>query len=320
MSTFNENEKKVLSFMEQVKEDMEMREHEDDYLNSTKYKLQALDKCEDEGKNVCLDKIIRTIYKDAIPLNDDYKTAYDDDIDASFDIYMQKKCPKGIEYYVREGLKKKSDFARKVLEAVDELVNDQIHDKGLNIDDLDSKDLVFASDDDVTKKLDIIGSDMGTPEISQAVHDNVKATALSEINRAKMNKENLKNLENELKNDISINSPQALESALGVRDLNTERDYKPTLFEAMMISKLNDIQTKMESGEVEKTYLYHALDDYNRVTEESEDTINFATDEELAFVETVKEYTLLSVLKALKLESFNPYTMNELIDSYATSK
>ena len=317
MSTVIESEKKVLSFMEQVKEDMLMKEQEDAFAMSTPYKIHELEKSANDGKEVCLDSIIRTIYKDAIPLNDDYKIACDDEVNKTFDTFMQKKCPRGIEYYVREGIRRKSPFAKKVLEAVEELVNDQINPKLLDVENLDQDDLAFKSDDAVIKKLNVIGSDMGTPEIAQAVRDNVKATALSEINRAKKEKEELQNLENELKNDVNINSPQALESALELNDVNRLRDYKPSLFTAVMINKLNEAKTKMESGELGKTYLYHALDDYNKTVEESTDNIHFATEEEWGFVEAVKEYTLLSVLKALKLESYTVSEMNDLIQEYA---
>ena len=128
METFENREKKVLSFMEEVQDELLMKKQDDDFLNSIDYKLKKLDQCNKEGKELCLDTIIRKIYKDCTPLNDDYKVACNDELDDTFDLFMARKCPKGMEFYVREGLKKNSPFAKKVLEAVENLVNEQTND------------------------------------------------------------------------------------------------------------------------------------------------------------------------------------------------
>ena len=52
-------------------------------------------------------------------------------------------------------------------------------------------------------------------------------------------------------------------------------------------------------------------------TPASESGESFASPEELAFIESVKEYTALSILKALKLESFDKYRVNDLAQEYA---
>lgn len=317
MSTFIDGEDKVLSFMEQVQMDIDAADQEEKFLDSTDYKLRKLDDCRHNGVEICLDSILRAMYKDAIPLNDDYKTAYQDDIDSHFDTFIQKKCPKGIEFYVKEGLRKNSPFAHKVIAAVESLVEDETRNMGMNIENIDQKDLVFACDDDVTAKLNIIGNDLNVPEISQAVQNNVRATAISEINRAKMAKEELKQLENSLANDVNVNTPAAVESALEFQDKNQPKDYVPTLFEAVMINKVNELTAKYENAEFDKVYLYGALDEYR--TEKQEDGIKFASLDELAFIEAVKEYTALSMLKALKFESFNKYEIQDMAQTYAES-
>lgn len=313
--TLESREAKVLSFMEQVQDDILTREQEAAFENSTDYKLKKLYECQDEGKGVCLDILLRKIYKDATPLNDDYKTACSDSLDGSFDTFIQKKCPKGLEFYIREGLKKGSPFAKKAMEAVECLVKDETKEKEFNIDDVDPKSLVFANDEDLTRKVDIIGQELNGPEISKIVHDNVKQTALSEISRAKAEKQELKKIEDELANDIKVNSPQALESALELRDIGTPKDYTPSLFEGVMINKLTDVQHKIDAGELGDTYLYGALGDFRESADEEE--VRFATPEEIAFVEAVKEYTMLSVLKALKLESFTVSETRDLANEYA---
>ena len=314
---FNAGHDKVIDFMGHVKAVQDQRKADEDFRNSDKYKLRVLDNEQKKANGVCLDLVFSKLYKDAIPLNDDYKTAYQDDIDSHFDTFIQKKCPKGIEFYVKEGLRKNSPFAHKVIAAVESLVEDETRNMGMNIENIDQKDLVFACDDDVTTKLNIIGNDLNLPEISQAVQNNVRATAISEINRAKMAKEELKQLENSLANDVNVNTPAAVESALEFQDKNQPKDYVPTLFEAVMINKVNELTAKYENAEVDKVYLYGALDEYK--TEKQEDGIKFASLDELAFIEAVKEYTALSMLKALKFESFNKYEIQDMAQTYAES-
>lgn len=321
MSTFAESENRVLNFMEAVQEQKVMQEEEDAFQQSTDYKLKTLDKCMDSAKDVCLDTIFAQLYKDAVPLNDEYKTAYADDLDAAFKDFMATRCPKGMEYYVKEGLKKNSPFAKKVLEAVDDLVKKEYNDKAMNIEDVKPEDLMFHSTDDTQKKLDIIGQDLNVPEIAQAVKDNVKQTALSEITRAKKEKEDMKNIESELANDVNLDTPEKVQEAMELRDIGQTRDYVPSLFNGIMINKLNKITPMYESGQLQDVYTYGVLSDYgkeNNVTE-SGDT-EFASPEELAFIEAVKEYTGLSILKALKLESFDKYRVADLAQEYAQAR
>lgn len=321
MNTFEDRENKVLSFMEQVQEAKVIQEQEDAFMHSTDYKLKTLDKCEKDAREICLDSIFARVYKDAIPLNDDYKQAYMDDLDASFKDFMAVRCPKGIEYYVKEGLRKKSPFAKRVLEAVNNLVDEEMRDKAMNIEDIDPKDLVFNNTNDVQKRLDVIGQDLAVPEISQAIKDNVRQTALSEITRAKAQKEELKNLETELANDVNINTEEAVKEALELRGYGELKDYVPSLFESVLINKLNKLQPAYESGDLQQVYLYGAVADYGKdeVTSESGD-VHFASLEELAFVEAVKEFTALSMLKALKLESFTKAQVEDMAQTYAQER
>lgn len=321
MNTFADREQKVLSFMEQVQEAKLVKEQEDAFMHSTDYKLKTLDKCEQDAREICLDKIFASLYKDAVPLNDEYKQAYADDLDASFKDFMALRCPKGLEFYVKEGLRKNSPFAKKILEAVNNLVEDEMQQKALNIEEIDPKELVFNSNDAVHKRLDIIGQDLAVPEISQAVKDNVRNTALSEIKRAKMHKEELKNLESELANDVNMHTEEAVREALELRGYGEVKDYIPTLFEAVLINKMNKIRPVYESGELQEVYLYGAVADYGKEEEVNEsESPRFATMEELAFVEAVKEYTGLSILKALKLESFTKNYVSDLAQEYAQER
>ena len=94
--------------------------------------------------------------------------------------------------------------------------------------------------------------------------------------------------------------------------MNKRKFYQPSLFEGVMINKMNSVTAESAAS----TYLYDTLEDYG-VTENTVD--KFATPEEIAFVESVREYTLLNIAKSLKLESCfgNLSSIRELAMEYA---
>lgn len=307
--SFVDNKAKVLSFMEAVEQERKVQEADELFKNSDDYKLKVLDVEQQKAKDYCLDEILGKIYNDAVPLNGDYKNNHAEDINIAFKTFMDTRCPKGMEWYIREGLKKGSPFAKRVLEAVDELVKDEYRDRALGIEDIEANDLVFRSSDDLSKRLDVISQDLSAPEIAQAINDNVKQTALSEISRAKKEKETLKNLEKELAGDASLTSQAAVESALALRDIGTVKDYEPTLFEGININKLNKLTA--ENATFENVNINGALTDYGR------DTTENPSIEEMAFIESVMEYTGVSMLKALRLENYSARDVELLAQEYA---
>lgn len=309
---------KVLGFMDNLKREKEKQDQIDDFKNSAHYKMRVMGQRKADARDACLNNICCDIYKNAIPLNDDYKNAYANDIDAAWKDFIAKRCPEGIEFYIREGLKKGSPFAKKVLEAVDELVNDEYRDKEIDPDKYDPEELVFRSTDDIQKKIDVINADLNTEELSQAINNNVKKTIVSEINRAKSEKEKIANLEKELANDVRVTTPEDVDNALEAAGVTEKKFYEPGLFEAINIGMVNTLTPKYESGDLQEVYLYGALDEYRECPNENES--QFASVDDLAFVESIKELTALNTVKALKLESFNPFNISDMAHEYASRR
>lgn len=314
MNTFSDSKKHVFNFMDEVQNELNAKKEEDEFRNSTDQKLKTLDKCQDDAKEVCLDAIFAQIYRNAVPLNDDYKVAHAEDIDATFKDFIARKCPKGIEYYVKEGLKKNNPYAKKILEAVNDLVNDEYRDKAMNIEDYSVDDLPFKTTSDIVDKLDNINNELSGPEISQTIKDNVKTTALAEITKAKQEKENLKNLESELANDVNMRTEESVQNRLEILGFDNVKDYEPSLFESVMINKVNKLTPIYNSGKLQNENIYNTLEEYGKVTEGT------ASLEELAFIEAVEEYTGLSMLKALRFEPFDKYTLKDLKDQYSQER
>lgn len=304
---------RLLDFIDNIENEERNKKAESDFKNSDTYKLRMIDKSRDEAKKEYLTKVLSDTYRDAIPLNDEYKVAYKDDIDKCFRDFLNERCPQGVEYYIKEAIKKNSGFAKKVLEAVNHLVDEKYNKLSLKLEEVSDEDLVFNNDKDEQKKVNVVGRELNTDEVASIVKDNVKQTAVSEIQRAKEEKEKLQAVEDELANDVKMNTPQKVEEAMRLKGLG-QGYYKPSLFNGIMISNMNKIQAKMESGDNCEYSTYDALKDYPMTLNES------ATPQELAFIESVKEYTGYALVKALKLESFDMYKIDNLAQSYAQRK
>ena len=304
---------RLLDFIDNIENEERNKKAESDFKNSDTYKLRMIDKSRDEAKKEYLTKVLSDTYRDAIPLNDEYKVAYKDDIDKCFRDFLNERCPQGVEYYIKEAIKKNSGFAKKVLEAVNHLVDEKYNKLSLKLEEVTDEDLVFNNDKDEQKKVNVVGRELNTDEVASIVKDNVKQTAVSEIQRAKEEKEKLQAVEDELANDVKMNTPQKVEEAMRLKGLG-QGYYKPSLFNGIMISNMNKIQAKMESGDNCECSTYNALKDYPMTLNES------ATPQELAFIESVKEYTGYALVKALKLESFDMYKIDNLAQSYAQRK
>ena len=313
MENFAAREQKVINFMDKVREAKEQEARDNAFQNSTDYKLRCLDREHDKAKDVCLDMIFSSIYKNALPLNNDYKVAHADDLDAEMKDFINARSPKGMVYYVKEGIRKGSTAAKKIMDATDKITQDDYNNKAMNVENLSADDMMFRANDETVKKIDAVSNDMDLPDLSQAIKDNVKMAAMSEIKRAKEEKENIRNLEKQLSQDMSVTTNTAIESALELHGITEKKNFNPTLFQGIMIGNVNKYQALKESGLLKPQCVYGTLDEFG-FTESVEATDSV---EVIAFIESVKEFTKLSIIKALKLERFDPRTITEMANDYA---
>ena len=253
------SEGKVLSFMDDIDKRTDLDREKDELRNSLDGKLKLLDRCKQDAKDQCIDVIFSKIYNDATPFNDEYKTAYRDDLTGGFRNFIGSKSDKGMDYYIREAIKR-SPFAKRIVEAVDNMIEDEYRTKEMNIENINPEELVFKSTDDTTKRLDIINKELSGDDISEQIRNQVKQTALSEIRRAKEEKEGLKKMEEELAKDPSITTQNAVETALELRGVKDTKFYTPSLFEGVMINKYNHLMQDVKEGKYVDTPLYGTMD------------------------------------------------------------
>lgn len=309
---FNAGHDKVIDFMGHVKAVQDQRKADEDFRNSDKYKLRVLDNEQKKANGVCLDLVFSKLYKDAIPLNDDYKVAYGDDLDADIHDFIHDRCPNGMEYYIREAIKKGSKPAKDIYESVCDITGNFFMEKSLKIEECDPDDLVFRSGEDTQQKIDAMNKDLALDDVTSIIRDNVKSSAISEITRAKKEKQEIQNLENEMTNDMKIKTESAIDDYLELKGVTEKKTFNPTLFQGIMIGKVNELTAMQESGKLQNQPLYNTLVDYGMVNETSESSI-----EEMAFVESVKELTKINLLSALCLEKYSKQDIEDMANEYA---
>ena len=306
---------KVLDYMNKI--DSQDRENQDlrDWQNSDEYKLRSIPVEQDKAKGVCLDKIFSKIYKDAIPLDGQYKVAHGEDLDAEIKDFIDSRCPQGMVYYVKEAIKHGSIPAKKMYDAVENLVCEFYADKERRLHELSPDELVFRMNDDNTRKLDAIHNDLNYDELTQAISANVKQTAASEIARAKDEEEKSKQLEAELKDDLTVTDEDDIDEKLESVNLSDDPIYTPSLFEGIMIGNTNKYRALQEAGTYDGSYEHNALSTFG-LNKTGEDLSTSVT--EKAFIESVKEMTKLQIIKSMRLEDITPYDVQLMAESYAS--
>lgn len=256
-TTLKDRESKVTNFMDEVEKIKNSKSAEEMYQQTPEYKLKQIKNEKEKAKGVCLDAIFSKIYKDAIPMNDEYKVSHGEDLDSEFSDFINMRNHKGMEYYIKEAIKRGSEPAKKIMEAVEQLIKEEYHDKELNINSTDSVAIPFEVDSDsVQSKLQSISSDMNLPEITDIIKDNVKTQAIYDIERVKQEEENIKSIQEELASNPDITSESAIDRALKLKGIGLKKEYNPSLFEGIMINKTNMIKESVESQNVftEVTY------------------------------------------------------------------
>lgn len=296
MANLDDREAMVVNFMDEVQKRKNSQVAVDDFKNSPEVKLRQIKHEKDCARGVCLDAIFSKIYKDAIPMDNDYKVSHGDDLDSEFRDFIHMRNHKGMEYYVKEAIKKGSEPARKIMEAVDRLIKEEYQDKELNVDSLSTDDIKFnINSDEVQSKLNEISADMNLPEISEIIKDNVKIQTKAEIEKNKAEEENIKNIQEELMNDPNITSEAAIDKALKYRGIGLKKTFEPSLFEGIMISKVNAI--KESCSDLDEEYINKA-----------------------AFTESVKELTKWNIVSTFKLENIGKYERQKIANNYACGK
>ena len=301
-----QGKQKVFDFMAAVDAEREKERQHSAFRNSETYKRNLVDRECERGKEECLRYVVQNCYRNAMPLSDEYKNSICTDLSSDLDTH----CPKGLLYYFREAIKKGQcgDRCRRMVEAVCKEVDSSYSDKKLAPAKYDEKDLVFRMDPDMQQRVDYISQNLSLDDVSDLIRQSVKSTTISEVRRAKDEREQSEALQRDLANDLSIQNEAAIDAELQRRGYADRKFFQPTLFQGMVMGKMQDPVVAMES------YTYHALEDIGMPGEESSPEYN-------AFVEAVKDYTWFTLESAFfRKRPFDVRYEQNLAREYAQKK
>lgn len=314
-NSYSKSKDRVYAFMNTIDNEDQARKDEVKYYNSVDYKMKRISEEKNRCRDYCFDKIFASLFKNALPLNNDYKVAYGNELDCDMHNFMTTDNPFNKCYYVVDK-SCKSPVMKKLNTYIESIVDSTFESVENNVEDIETDAIKFKPTSELDEKLQKITDDMGVDDVSSVISNNVKTIAKEEIERAKAEKEHRANIEKELADNLEITTQEDVENYMELHDINMKRDFQPTLFQGIMINETRKMQCLQESGEYCGKYIYDTLDEFK--TEASiSDSVDSCSPMEEAFVESVKEFTKLSILKALKLESFNMYTTRELATKYS---
>lgn len=279
---------RMLDFIDSI----EKEKKHNDYLTKIKcnpeIKIKKLNVSLNKSKEDILSSLLCKLYKDSLPLDDEYKEANDYAFKNDVVDFMNKKG--GSIFYIKEAIKKtKSPRLIKMLEACERVAKDEYNKKALSISDLSEEDLDYRPNADTENSIMNIAKDMEFDEISEIIKNNVKQTVLNEIEKTKKEEEERELLNNELSQNDEVTSESAIEKAIQLKYPKREKIYQPSLFEAILMSNYKLVH---ESG------------------------YSFMMTADDALAKTIREYTLLTLSKTLMLESYSLPTLKKMANDY----
>lgn len=273
-------ESKMKKFIDTLNKEREIAHANKAARQRPEHKLGLIKKMEKDAKEHCAAEVVCKIYRDALPLDEEYRDSNKYELDEFFIKRMKQRNPKsnGMYDYITDCAHKGSKPAKMLVEEVDGLVRRLVSYYYENMDTLDTEDIELGLDSkDVADGIDDVTTKMNYDEISGIIENNVRTTVQREIENTKKEDEVLKSLQDSMKADNSVATESAIDKALTVAGFDKPKVYEPSLFNGILIGKITEIT---ESGDI------------------PDDVI-----EKKAFFEAVKEYTMLETLHTMSLEN-----------------
>lgn len=257
-------------------------------------KIDIINKRKEESKRSMVQALLTKLYKQSLPFNDEYKATYDAELGEQFQSFMKPYCKDGSVYeYIISAKKHGCKPAEMLLESVDNAVERHFYTFLENVNTVDPDDIKM--DDSIKEnEMNTISLNLDYDQISNIIMNNVKTTVKHERELVEQEDAKIKEIETALSENPEMVTESAIDIELKRHGLRG-KVYTPTLFNGIMINKLTSFT---ESGE--------GMDEL--------------TLQQLAFTESVKEYTGLSVLSTLGLEKISGSRYTNLAYQYARCK
>lgn len=253
--SFVDRKNRTFDFMDELRRRKEREEEFQSVQNRPEFKLRKLEDTKKEGIDRCLNTIFGKLYVNSIPTNSllPQSTCINGSIQRlqnPSELCDQMGCfingrsdGKGPTYYVNEAIKRnKSQALQRLMEGCEKIVNEQYADKTKNPDLITPDDYTFKLTGESETKLNDLMNSLQMDDLADVIKQNVKTTAINEIEAAKKEKEERDQLETELSQNNDITTESAIDEYLASHNLNRPTQvYQPSLFEGIMIGKFNSL-------------------------------------------------------------------------------
>ena len=316
---------KVINFINEVRNQEAQMMQENALKASIGYKRNVLTKEKGIALETCYEKIFCDLYMESLPLSSEYKTAYGDELKSDFKSFMSDYYHgKSLIRIVTESVKSGNPIMNRLSKNVNRFVDHAFMAKEAKINDIAATDLPMIFTEEENNDVDEISDKMEFKDISKVVKNNVKNTIKGELNATKKQKEDTKEFEDSLAKDNNVKTESSLMSAImksGKREfMESGRVYQPSLFESILIAKQKEatknISVKNALEECGITMETASVNEEGVMTEDGEE-IEKVNERESIMIESVKTFTALNILKALRMESFTPNKTKLIAAKYA---
>lgn len=288
--SLSESKDTMTNFYDRLEAARRHDEHRDQILNSRGVKLNKIHEEESKLKEACARDLLVKIYRDALPIDEEYKASISPELDNGVIRFITKRTPSGKCFgYVLESKERGSIPAKKMVKAIEESVHECIHKFYENMGEKDY-DEIIVSDEQKNAIVDGISTKMDYPEISKIIQANVQETVRNEIQKSKEEKEKMDAIQQQLASDESVATTESVDDALRKNGFGTDsKPYQPSLFTGIMAASIASADQSLDPEHIEKQ----------------------------AFCESVKEYTKYCMLSVMDMEKFDEKRLNYIATQYA---
>ena len=291
-TTIDQKRQGMEAFLADLKEREEQEMLMQQYKENPNYKLSVLNEEREKGLENCAAGVICKIYRDALPLDDEYKAANKEELDDGFVDTIKQKSPDGVYTFLSSCASAGCKPAKLMMEAVTEAIDTGCRKFYENINEVDPDEIDMGPTSKIVNDaVDVVTAKMDYDQISEIIEQNVQNTVRREIETQKAEDEKLQELQTRLSEDNEVQTESAVEAAL-MREGMSRKQYQPTLFNGIMIGKVKEFT---ESGDLDTEHV-----------------------QKKAFFESVKEYTKIETLSMLNMVKFNQRQLDQLANEYAT--
>ena len=284
MNDVEQRQSRVMDFINAKHREMDKINCQRSLDTDPTLKMRKLNEEYQNAPSKCIDAMLGRMYKNALPFDDPDRYCTDDEARSAVHDFISKRTDgHNSEWYVREALKRcNSSTLQSMLNESQQIAKNYYKETSKELPNLNVSDINFNPSAE-ENELDKIADNLDFDEISTIIHNNVQSTLRAEADKAKREEEYNQQIEDQLAADDSVVDDASMESAMA-KLVKPVTVYQPSLMEAIMLNKASQITES--AGK--------------------DDVMN----------EAIREYTKLSMAKALKLENFSLRSITELANSY----